>query len=107
MTSASARAEPGKQAHGPFDVLVGDVPEHAARQHQVGRDGTEVGIRLRRVRGHDVDPMEVGVAGKGTCKSRIPGVELDQSGTNSLAPRMVGQDRQQIAPLAGTCAHDP
>ena len=43
---AAGGAQPGAVPDGPGHVLVGDVAEHAARQHQVGRDQPGVGAGL-------------------------------------------------------------
>ncbi|HEX8928493.1 MAG TPA: hypothetical protein VGA45_06215, partial [Actinomycetota bacterium] len=52
------RAQLGAEAgHAPH-VVVGQVAEHPADQHQVGRDHASVLLGQRRVGGHHLDPRQ-------------------------------------------------
>ena len=56
--SPASPAQLGADADSPFNVLIGDVAEHPADQHQVGRDHPGVLVGQRRVGGHHLDPRQ-------------------------------------------------
>lgn len=92
--NALRRTEPRKQAHRRLDVLVGDIAEDAAHEHQVGGNSTDVRIRHRSVGHDDLDLVKTGSSGRRARYLRIARVELDQSCSDVIAARMTSQNSE-------------
>ena len=97
---AAVRAQLGAVADRAPHVVAGQVAEHPADQHQVGRDHPGVLVGQRRVRGHHLDPRQARGLGGVPRRGRVARVELDQAGRHVVAAGMAGQDADQVAALA-------
>jgi hypothetical protein len=97
---AQLRAEADRAPH----VVVIQVAEHPADQHQVGRDQGAVLVGQRRVGGHHLDPRQARGLGGVPGRVRDARVELDQAGRHVVAAGVAGQDADQVTALAGAQA---
>jgi hypothetical protein len=94
------RAQLGAEAgHAPH-VVVGQVAEHPADQHQVGRDHPGELVGQRRVAGHHLHPRQARGLGGVPGHGRDVRVEFDQAGRHVGAAGMAGQHADQVAALA-------
>ena len=89
-----------------MNVLVGDVAEDAARQHDACRDGTRETAGARRISGDDLDRRR-DLGGAFTGAPGQFGVELDQARANVGLTRVLGQHAEEVAPIAGAHADHP
>jgi hypothetical protein len=94
------RAQLGAEADRAPHVVVGQVAEHPADQHQVGRDQAGVLVGQRRVGGHHLDPRQPRGLGGVPGRVRVARVDLDQAGRHVVAAGMSGQHADQVAALA-------
>jgi hypothetical protein len=97
---AAVRAQLGAEADRAPDVVLGQVAEHPADQHQVGRHHPGVLVGQHRVAGHHLDPRQARGLGGVPRRGRAARVELDQAGRHVGAARMAGQHADQVAALA-------
>jgi hypothetical protein len=94
------RAQLGAEADHAPHVVVGQVAEDPAHQHQVGRDQAGVLVGQRGIGGHHLDPRQARGLGGLARHGRAARVELDQAGHHVGAAGMAGQRADQVAALA-------
>jgi hypothetical protein len=94
------RAQLGAEADHAPHVVVGQVAEHPAGQHQIGRDHPGVLVGQRRVRGHHLDPRQARGLGGFPGRGRVARIDFDQAGRHVVAAGVAGQDADHVAALA-------
>jgi len=88
------------------DVLVGDVAEDAAREHEVRRHRSVDRIRDPGVGRPELDPEEAERGDPLAAARRELGRELDEAGPDVAGPRMVLEHAEEVPPVPRTEAHD-
>ena len=97
------RAERRQDPDRPLDVRVGDVAEHAARDHDLGGNRAAIRVGLRRVGGDHLDFGRGGGSG-GVAVARV---ELDEPGAHVGGAGMAVDRADQVPALTGADADDP
>lgn len=89
---------------GVLDVLVGDVAEYAAGQHDVRGNHSVVVVSHRGVAHHNVDPAQAGGLGGPLGHCCVVRVEFDQACGDVLASGMTLHHSEQVVSLPGAQA---
>ncbi len=97
---AAVRAQLGAVPDHAPHVVVGQIAEHPADQHQVRGHHPGIVIGQRRVAGHHLDPGQAGGLGRAARRFGIARIEFDQAGRYVVAAGMARQDADQVTPLA-------
>ncbi len=95
-------AQLGHRSDDPRHVCVRDVPEYAADEYEVGRDGADVCVRDRRVAGDYVDRIEPRLLDTVTGSLGEVRVLLDEAGADSPAVRLSRDRAEQVTPVSRT-----
>ena len=85
------------------DVVVGDVAEHAAGEHELGGDRAGVRTRVGRVAGHHFDSRRRSRA----RRVAVHGIELDEPGAHVGGAGVAFERADQVATLTRAEADDP
>ena len=102
---AAGLAQLAARADGPLDVLVSDIAEHPADQHQIRRRQAAVVISDRGITSHDLHPIQSGGTGPRLRDRRNPRVQLHQACPDVIPPGMISEYPEQITALTGTQAN--
>lgn len=76
----------------PLDVIVRNIAEDTAYQHEVGRHETVVVVGQRGIAGYDFDLMQSPCCDLLLGEKGVSLIEFHEPGPDIATPRMIGQD---------------